>query len=175
MYLMHICVTTSRECPQQVQRCRRLRVGAQHFLRIRNARIGGEIQIVDDVTAVAGQFHTIDGFGIGRARFRKLAGHPAQLDHRHLGTMGQDNRHLQQHFESVTNRIRAELLKAFSAIAALQQECFAASRCCKMPLQPVRLAAKNQEWITCKLCLYGIQGRLIRIVRHLDSRFIAPA
>ena len=64
MDLGQISKTALRECTQQVQRRRRLVVGADLALRIRDAGFFGELDAIDHVTAIAWQFNAIDGFGI---------------------------------------------------------------------------------------------------------------
>ena len=175
VYLMHIRVTTGRKRTDQVQRRGGLSVSAQHFFRVRDAGLGRERQLVDDVAAVAGKLHAVYNFCRGRTRLGKLARHPPQLDHRHLGTVGQHDRHLQHHFESVADHVAAELLKTFGAIAPLKQERLTSAGCGKMLFQTARFACKNQQWIPGQFSLDGAQRVLIRIVGHLDPRFVAPA
>jgi len=67
------------------------------------------------------------------------------------------------------------MLKAFGAIAALQQKRLAPASGCQTVLEPCRFAPKDQKRITGQLCLNSVQGCGIKIIRHLDSRFIAPA
>ena len=56
------------------------------------------------------------------ARLGELPGHPPDLHHRLLAGESQDDRHLQQHAESVADVVGVEFLEAFGAIPALQQE-----------------------------------------------------
>ena len=118
MDAVHVSKTACRKSAQQVQRCRCLRVGLQHLGRIRDPRFRREGQFVDDVTTVAGQFHAIDHLCWGAAWFGELTGHPAYFDHRHLGTISQNHRHLQHDLECIANAICTELFKAFGAIAS---------------------------------------------------------
>jgi hypothetical protein len=122
MHLVQIGITALGEGTQQVQRGRRLVIGAQHARRVGDTVFGREVRAVDDVAAIAGQFHTVNGLGIGGTGLGELAGHAAHLDHRHGGAIGQHHGHLQQHAEGVADVVGAEFLEAFGAIAALQQE-----------------------------------------------------
>ena len=63
--------------------------------------------------------------GVGRARLGELAGHAADLDHRHGAAEGQHDRHLQQHAEGVADVVGMELGEALGAVAALEQESLA--------------------------------------------------
>ncbi len=62
MHLMHIGIAAGRERPDQVQGRGGLCVGAQHLFRVGNTGVGGKGELVDDVTAVAWQFHPIHRF-----------------------------------------------------------------------------------------------------------------
>ena len=105
---------------QEVQSGRRLGIGLQHLLRVWNAGLGGEIELIDNVTAIARQFDTILGFRRSRAWFGKLPSHAAHFDHRHFCAISQNHGHLQHHFERVADVVGGKLFKAFSTIAALQ-------------------------------------------------------
>ena len=126
MHLVHVGIATGRKRAQQVQGCRRLCVGLQHPIRIRNARVGGEVEPVDDVAAVAWQLYITFHFGRCRTWFRHLASHAADFNHWHFGAIGQHHRHLQHHLECVADVIGSEFSKAFGAISALQQKGLAA-------------------------------------------------
>jgi hypothetical protein len=77
-----------RKRTQQVQRRRRLAIRHQLALRIGGARLRGERDIVDDIAAVARQLDAAKLFGRRRARFGKLSGDAADLNHRHRTGIG---------------------------------------------------------------------------------------
>ena len=85
----------------------------------RGSGVRSPMQVVDHVAAVgqpAGRVH------VGRARFGVLAGHPAQLDHRHGRAVGEHDRHLQQHLDLAGDVGLRRRLERLGAVAALQQE-----------------------------------------------------
>ena len=175
MHLVDIRIPTGREGAQQIQRSGSLGVRTQHVVGVGDARFCGKRQIIDDVTAVAGQLNPIHNFQIGRTRFGKLARHAAHFDHRNLGAIGQHHGHLQHHLEGVADHVAAELLKAFCAVATLQQKRLATPCCGQMLAQSARLSCKNQNRIARQLRFDGAQGFLIGIGGHLDPWQVAPA
>src|SRR5262249_40531603 len=77
--------------------------------------------------------------------------------------------------EEVADRVRAVVLEALGAVAALQQESLAGRDARERALQVARLAGKDERRKRRKLRLDG--GKLcgIRVLRHLDNRFPTPA
>ena len=120
--LVDVGIAAGREGAQQVERRCGLGIRLQHPRGIRGARLGREGNVVDDVTAIRGQFDASRDFGRRRTRLGELARHAADLHHRHLGRVGQDHGHLQQYLEGISNVVRCELGEAFGAVASLQQE-----------------------------------------------------
>ena len=86
------------------------------------AACGFERDVVDDVAAIAGQFHAADRLGIGRTRLGVLPGKAPHPDHRRAQAVHQHQAHLQQHLEPVGNRARLAVAEVLRAITALQQE-----------------------------------------------------
>ena len=82
MHLMQVCKPSLREGTQQVQRRGCLVVGLNHPSRIRLTGFGQELDIVDDIAAVARQFDIALFLGRLRTRLRELASHATDLHHR---------------------------------------------------------------------------------------------
>ena len=165
---------TGREGPQQVQAGGRLGIGLQHARRIGDPRLMGRFKPVDDVAAIAWVFHPANHLGIGRARLGKLACHAADLDHRHLGAIGQHHGHLQHNAEGVADVVGRKFGEAFGAIATLQQKGVALSGLSQLLFQPPRLTGKDQGGVFGQLRLNRSQCGGIGIIRHLHARFCAP-
>ena len=174
MHPVDIGETAGRERAQKVQGRRRLRVGLQHPLRVGDAGFGRGVEAVDDVALVGRHLDPVDHLGRGGPRLGELAGHAANLDHRHLGGIGQHHRHLQHHPERVADVVGRELREAFGAVAALQEERLAFRRQGQLLFQPPRLTGEDQWRIFGQLRLDQIQRCLIGIIRHLNPRFCAP-
>ncbi len=145
MHAVQIGEAALGEGAQQVERRRRLVIGLHQALGIGHARGGRELDAVDVVAAIARQLDAADRLHGCRARLGELAGHPADLHHRHGGAEGQHHRHLQQHAEGVADVVGAELGEALGAIPALQQEAAALGHLAQRLHQPARLAGKDQR------------------------------
>ncbi len=78
---------------QHVHRAGRVRVRADHALRIGDASGLGRLQRIDHVAAIGRQPERVER---RRARLRVLPGDPRHLDHRQARAVGQHDRHLQQ-------------------------------------------------------------------------------
>ena len=135
----------------------------------------GERDVVDDIAAVARQLDVAELFGRRRARFGKLSGDAADLDHRHRAGIGQHHRHLQQHAEEIADVVGAVLGKALGAIAALQQEGFARGHAGQRLFQVTGLAGEHQRRKRGELRLDIGQCLGIGIIGHLQHRPGAPA
>ena len=157
-----------REGAQQVQRRGRLAIGLDLAARIGDARLRRELDAVDDVAAIARQLDAVLLLGRRRARLGELAGDAADLHHRRAAGEGQHHRHLQEHAEEVADVVRAVLVEALGAVAALQQESLAGRDARERLLQAARLACKNQRRKGRKLLLDRGKRRLVRIIRHLQ-------
>ena len=175
MHAAEIGKAAGRERAEQIERRRRLAVGHQLALRIGDARLRREGDVVDDVAAVARQLDAVDLLGVRRARFCKLPGDAADLHHRQRAGIGQDDGHLQQHAEKVADVVGAMLGKALGAIAALQQEGFARGDARQRLFQVAGLAGKHQRRKRGELRLDIGQCLGIGIIGHLQHRPGAPA
>ena len=119
-------------------------VGLQQAFRLRHPRPGGGGRVVYNVAPVAGEFHTINGFGGFRAGFGVLPGDPAQFDYGFFAGKTQHHSHLQDNLEGFADGRRVATFKFFSAIAPLQQKSLALLGLAQQPLEAGDLARKNQ-------------------------------
>ncbi len=122
MHALQIGEAALGEGAQEVERRRRLAIGAHQPRRIGRARLGREGDVVDDVAAIARQLHAVLAFGRRRARLGELAGDAPELHHRAAARIGQHHGHLQENPEEIADRVGAMLGKALGAVAALQAE-----------------------------------------------------
>ena len=145
VHLPQIGIAAGGEGAQQVQRGGRLAVGAHHAHGVVAAAFGREIDAVDVVAVIAGQFHPADRLGRGAARLGKLARHARHLHYRHLAGISEHGSHLQDHAQRVADIVRREFGEAFGAVAALQQEGIARRHIAQLGLQRARFARKDQR------------------------------
>ena len=175
MHFRQIGIAALGKSAQEIECRGRLTISRDLPLRVGHARGGVKFNAIDDVAAIAGQFNTIDCFGISRARLGKLSGHPTDLNDRQLGTISQHNCHLQQYAERVADIVGVMLDKAFSAIAALKQKRAPLAHFGKLGFQIARFASKNKRRVSGKAFFHRLQGRRIFVMRHLLNREIPPA
>ncbi len=112
-----------------------------------NRGFSREVDVVDDVAAIARQLLTADRFGRRRARLGELAGDAADLHHRLAAGEGQDHRHLQEDAEEVADIVGGMLGEALGAVAALEQESLALGNLGELALELARLARENERRI----------------------------
>ena len=176
--LMHAAearVAAMREGAQQVQRRGRLVIGLDQPRRIGRARVPGELRAVDDVAAVARQLDIVAPLDRRRARLGELTGDPPDLHHRRGSREGQHHRHLQEDAEEVADRVRAVVLEALGAVAALEQESLPGRDARERFLQVARLAGKDERRKARKPALDRGELRRIGIFGDLNDRLRPPA
>ena len=173
--LVEVRIAAAREGAQQVQRRRRLVVRLDHARGVGLAARRLEADIVDDVTAIAGQRDAVHLFHVGRTRLCELTRHAAELHDRHLRREGQHDRHLQQHAEGVANIVRMEFGEAFGAVAALKQESLAFRHAAEVARQVARLAREDERRIACKFLFRRGERRVVAIGGELAGLVRAPA
>ena len=150
----------------QVNRCGRVRVGADHAGRVVAAGFLGGLDAVDDVAAVVGQ---AVGVQVGRARLGVLAGDAGQLYDGHRRAVGQYCGHLQQGAD-----VRADVglgvgLEGLGTVAALQHERLAVGDVRQLCLQLLHLGGEHDrrhglEDLAHVLRLGGVPGGLLLCV-----------
>ena len=153
MNVLEIGVTAGGEGAQKVERRRGLAIGFQLPARVRLARRGREVDVVDDVAAIGRQGDAVDRLEVGRAGLCELAGDASDLHDRRRGGEGHDHRHLQEHPEEIADVVGRMFAEALGAIAALQQERVARGRLAERLLELARFACKNERGIAGKLAL----------------------
>ena len=102
-------------------------VGVSKPIRIGDACLGVEGDVVDHVATERGEFDPVDGLGVRRARLGELAGDPADLHHRHSCGVLEHHRHLEDDLQLVAHLIGGEVSERLRTVARLQQE--RTSRC----------------------------------------------
>lgn len=175
MDVLEIGVTAHGKGAQQVERRRGLAIGHDLTFRIGHACLLRELYAVDDVAAVARQRHIALLLDARRARLGELAGNAAHLDDRLLRTEGQDDGHLQEGAEEISDRIGAMLGEALGAVAPLQQEAAPLGNVGKRALETARLSGEDKWRILGKTRFHAIEHCEVRIVRHLLNGFLPPA
>ena len=118
--------TAAHQGADEVERQAGPLVAAQHQLWIGSAGGCGKLGRVDQVPAIARQRDALAGFKFIGARLGVLAGEAAHPDHAPLAAQRQHQAHLQQDLELVGDGARVAMIVALGAVAALQQEAFAA-------------------------------------------------
>ena len=175
MDLAEIGEATAGEGAQQIERGGGLAVGAQHALRIGLTRAGLEIDVVDDIAAIAGQFFCALHFGRRGTRLGELPCHAAHLHHRKLAGIGQHHRHLQDDAKAVADIVRMKFGEALGAVAALQKEALPRLHLGQFGLQRVDFAGEHQRRIAAERLLHRLQRGSIAIIGHLNAFMRAPA
>mmetsp|Transcript_24138 Transcript_24138/g.44879 ORF Transcript_24138/g.44879 Transcript_24138/m.44879 type:complete len:217 (-) Transcript_24138:91-741(-) len=140
-----ISVTTSREGSQNVQSLRTLVVSFDHIPGIMTTSFCCKFFRVDNVTAVGRKADPVSHLIGFRTRLGKLSGHASNLDDRHGGSKGQNESHLKQDTEGITNVIYIEFFKSFSAIASHQQESLSTAGTGKLFMKSSDFSSKHQR------------------------------
>ncbi len=134
-----------------------------------------ELDVVDDVAAIARQLLAVALLHRRGARLGELAGDAADLHHRRGGPVGQHHRHLQEDAEEIADVVGAVLGKAFGAVAALEQESLALGDAAERFLEVARLSGEEQRRQARELRLDGGDFAGIRVFGQLGNRLIPPA
>ena len=145
MRVFEIGVAARGEGPDEVQRCRRLPIGIELALRIGRAGTGRELDIVDDIAAIARELDAADLFQRSRPGLGELPGDAPDLHHRRGGGERHHDRHLQEDAKEIANVVGGVLGETLGAVAALKQESLAGRDFGERPFQLARLACKNQR------------------------------
>ena len=144
VYLTQVGETTLREGANEIDRGCRGVVPLHETAGICLARLRREVEAVDDVAAVRRKGHVSAGLGVARARLGELSGHPAHLDHRGGGTVGEHHSHLQHRFDAIADGVGGRPGEGLGAVAALQQEGLAARGGGETLTQHVDLTGKDE-------------------------------
>ena len=151
------------ECPQQVERRRRLVVRLHQPFGVGHPCLGVGGRVVDDVTAERQELlvaHLLGGVGTGLG---ELAGHAADLHDRHSHRVGEDDRHLEDDAQLLADAGGREVLEALGAVTRLQQERLAGGDLTERVLQRPRLAGEHER---------RERGDLLQ--RQVEARRVGP-
>jgi len=142
--------------------------------RVGGPRFGCELVAVDDVTAVRRKRQIATRLRFAGPRLRELPRHPAHLDDRHRGAVGQHDSHLQQGLHAVADLFGGRARERLGTVAALQQERLATRRACQALPQNVDLTREHQRRKRRDLFRCGGDGFGIRPHRLLFDRQLTP-
>ena len=146
VHLVQVGVAAGGEGAAQVQRHGRAVVGAQQAAGIGRPGRRGEVEAVDRVAAVGGQLDAVARPRSCRGpRLGELPGHPADLDHRDAGPVGQHDGHLQQGLQLGAHGLGGGAGERLGAVAALQHERLAAGDRGQPVPQLIALAGEDQR------------------------------
>ncbi len=110
------------ERAQQVERGGGLSIRFDLPARIGPPRAVGELDVIDDVAAIARQLLAVARLARRRARLGELPRDTAHFHHRRSGRIGQHHRHLQEDAEKIADVVGAVLGETLGAVPALQQK-----------------------------------------------------
>ncbi len=175
MRVLEIGEAAHREGAQQIERGRRLAVGEELPLGIGNARAFRELDVVDDVAAIAWQLRVALFFQRRGAGLGELSGDAPDLHDGRGGGVGQHHRHLQKHAEEVADVVGGVLGKGLGAVPALQQERLACRDLGQRAGQIARFAREDERREACDLPLHRRQRGGVPIDGRLLDRLLSPA
>ena len=120
--MVQIRESTIDQCTYEIHRHRRPRMPHDHPHRIRLTRRRIKFRLVNQVTAIRWQRHTITRFEIRRPRLCILPCKSPNANHRLPHAMRKHDAHLQQNFQPIRNDIRLALIEALRTVATLQEK-----------------------------------------------------
>ena len=112
---------TLSEGPQQVQGSGGSVVGQKESCGVGGPFVGRKPDVIDDVAPEGGEFDTVYRLGIAGPGLSELAGDPTDLHHGYAGVVRENDRHLEDHPEPVTNRVGGRV-EGFGTVAGLEQK-----------------------------------------------------
>ena len=122
MHLVQVRKTAARKGAQKIQRRSALMIRLYHARRIRLARRFVKLKSVDYVAAIARQTYAANLLEIAAARLCEL---PCDTTYLHDGATRCKSKnycHLKHYLKHIADIIRAKIIKALRAIAALKQK-----------------------------------------------------
>ena len=132
------------EGADEVQRRRGRVVGPDQPVRVGGAGRRLEGEVVDHVAPVCGQLDPVAGLGARAARLRVLTAHPAHLDDRDRGAVGEHRGHLEDRLDPVADVVGGRRHERLRAVTALQHERLTARRRRHPVAQQVALPSEDQ-------------------------------
>ena len=149
-------------------------VGAQEQVGIRGAVLRREAGAVDHVAAIAGQGDAVARFGVGGARLGVLAGEAADADDAFLAALDEHEAHLEEDLELAGDGGRFAVVEALGAVAALEQEAFAARGLGELVLEVFDFPTGDERREARQLGQGALQGGRVGIDRLLRRRLLLP-
>ena len=143
-------------------------------MRVRYSRLFRELDTVDDIPAVAWQFHPVHLFEIGRSRLGELACDTAHFDDRFARRVHEDHIHLKHQLEKIFNGLRIEVRKTLGTVATLQKKGFSASCRSKLALEVPGFACKDQRRVGAQFFFYFFKCIFVLIGWLLLNGEISP-
>mmetsp|Transcript_33312 Transcript_33312/g.94789 ORF Transcript_33312/g.94789 Transcript_33312/m.94789 type:complete len:356 (-) Transcript_33312:298-1365(-) len=141
----NIGVSSSGESTKDVKCLRTLMVGFDHVERVVAAGLWCKVFPVDIVSAVTGQSDSITNFIGFTTGFGELTCHAANLNDGHRGSKGQDQGHLQDDTEGITNVIDIELVECFGTVSTHEHKSLTTARPRKLFVKRSDLTSKHQR------------------------------
>ena len=173
--VLKIGIAAGGERAQKVQRRRRLAITFQQPPRIRRARLGCEVDIVDDVALIARQLNVAALFRRRGARLGELAGDAAHLHYGRGAGKRQHHGHLEENAEKIADVVGGMLGEALRAVTALKQERLSGRHFTQSALQFARLAREHERGKAGQRFLGVGQRRRIGIGGRLLDGLGSPA
>ena len=164
VHLPEVGEPTLGERAHQIQRGCRGVVPLHQAARVGGSRFRGEVVAVDDIAPIRRKSHSAARLVVTRAGFRELPRHPPHLDDRSRSAVGQNNRHLQDGLDAVTDLFGCRSREGLGAITALKNEGVAGGGSRQSFSENVDLARENERGEASYLG--GCGARRIRIRPH---------
>ncbi len=174
VHLAQVGVAAGGEGADQVERRGGGVVHPLEPLRVRRAGLGGELQAVDRIPTVGGEFDTVPDLGGLRARLGVLPGDPADLHHRYGGGVGQHGRHLQQGLDLVAHLVGRDAVEGLGAVAALQDERLAPRHPRDLLAEFVALTGEDQRRVALQFGGHGPERGLVGVDGLLSGGQVSP-
>ena len=149
-------------------------VQRQKALRIGLARLGGELEGVHRIAAVARQRHAVTSLPIGGSRLGVLARDAADLDDRQRRAVREHDRHLQQRLNLQAHVIRRRLGEGLGAVSAHQDEGLAAGSRTHPRAQVINLTGEHERRLTAQLRRHITEMFRVRVGGLLSCVQAAP-
>ena len=135
---------TRGEGAAQIHDHRRAVVGTHQPAGVRGARLRGELETVDRVSAVGRQFDAVADLRWPGPRLGELARHPADLDDRHAGPVREHDSHLEQRFQLRPDRRGGRPGERLRAVPTLEHEGLATCYGSEAPPQHFAFPGEDQ-------------------------------
>ena len=140
---------------------------------LRTARI--ELDAVDDIAAIGGQYDAIVRFVMRAARLGELPGNPRHFDQGSVDRGLEPLGHRVEQAGNTRHLLRDRIAKAFRAVAALKEEAPPFGQLGHDGAQPRRILMVDDRCSAGKPRFDCAQQFFISICRHLAGRSAAPA